>query len=215
MLEPKKGTLTFRAEGNNVKSSRDYSKKIHWPGNSSSCQKDNSGVTIGRGFDLGDRNETSALIALKQAGIENRKAEAISKGAKKKGCLAYNFVLENRDSIEEITDIQQLKLFEITYNELEKDVERISKLPKNIHDYHPNPNTPPDLAWENIPDKIKNILIDLRYRGDYTPKAREHIQRMAYAGDIEGFGKAISNRSNWIKVPNDRFNRRVEYYEKN
>jgi len=172
-------------------------------------------VTIGRGFDLGDRNETSVLIALKKVGIENKKAEAISQGAKKKGCLAYKFVLENRDSIEEITDIQQLRLFEITYNELEKDVERISKLRKNIHDYHPNPDTPADLAWTNIPDKIKEVLIDLRYRGDYRPQVRKLIQKMAYAGDIEGFGKAISNRSFWEKVPNDRFNRRVEYYEKN
>ncbi|PIJ43555.1 hypothetical protein BOM24_08825 [Tatumella sp. OPLPL6] len=154
-------------------------------------------------------------MTLKKAGIKNKKAEAISKGAKKKGCLAYNFVLENRESIEEITDIQQLRLFEITYKELEKDVERISKLRKNILDYHSNPYTPPDLAWENIPDKIKEVLIDLRYRGDYTPQARELIQKMAYDGDIEGFGKAISNRNFWIKVPKDRFNRRVEYYEKN
>ncbi|MCL9668377.1 hypothetical protein L2C91_08340 [Rosenbergiella epipactidis] len=215
MLEPKKGKLTFRAEGNNVKSSRDYSKKIHWPGNYQSCQKDNSGVTIGRGFDLGDRNESSAFIALKKAGIEDRKAELISKGAKKKGCSAHIFVLENRGSIEEITDTQQLRLFEMTYIELEEDVERICKLPKNIHDYHPTPNTPPDLAWENIPDKIKEILVDLRYRGDYTPQARGYIQRMAYAGDVEGFGKVISNKYYWIKVPNDRFNRRIDYYEKN
>jgi len=215
MLEPKKGILTFRAEGNNFKSSRDYSKKIHWPGNSPSCQKDNSGVTIGRGFDLGDRSENAVLITLKKVGIENRKAEEISKGAKKKGCAAYRFVLENKDFIEEITDIQQLRLFEITYKEIEKDVERISKLHKNIHDFHPNPNTPPDSAWENIPDKIKEILVDLRFRGDYTPKTRVLIQRMAYAGDIEGFGKVISNRAYWMKVPNDRFNRRVEYYEKN
>lgn len=190
-------------------------KKIHWPGNSLSCWKDHSGATIGRGFDLGDRHQTSVLITIKKAGIENKKAEAISKGAKKKGCLAYNFVLENRESIEEITDIQQLRLFEITYTELEKDVERISKLHKNIRDYHSNLYTLPDLAWENIPDKIKEVLIDLRYRGDYTPQVRELIQKMAYEGDIEGFGKAISNRSFWIKLPNDRFNRRVEYYEKN
>jgi len=70
MLEPKKGLLTFRAEGNNLKSSRDYSRKIQWPGNSSSCRKNNSGVTIGRGFDLGDRSKISALISLQKAGIE-------------------------------------------------------------------------------------------------------------------------------------------------
>lgn len=35
MLEPKKGILTFRAEGNNIRSSKDYSQKLHRPGISS------------------------------------------------------------------------------------------------------------------------------------------------------------------------------------
>jgi len=45
-------------------------------------------VTIGRGFDLGDRTKIEVLIALKKAGIEIEKAEAISGGAKLKGCSA-------------------------------------------------------------------------------------------------------------------------------
>ena len=155
MSEPKKGRLTFRAEGNDLKSSRDYSKKIHWPGNSSSCKKNNSGVTIGRGFDLGDRSKISALISLQKAGIEKEKAEKISDGARLKGCLAYNFVLKNRDSISEITDHQQLSLFVSTYEELRKDVERICKNKIVIRTYHPNPNISPTLAWDKIPEKNK------------------------------------------------------------
>ncbi|AXF77794.1 hypothetical protein LU604_25275 [Erwinia tracheiphila] len=213
MIEPKKGILTFRAEGNNLKSSRDYSLKIHWPGNSSLCSKNNSGVTIGRGFDLGDRSKIDSLMILKRAGVDSKKAEMISEGARLKGCSAYNFVIKNRDIIGEITESQQLHLFEITYNELKKDVERINKTKSNLRDFHPTPNISPDVAWDNIPDKIKEILIDLRYRGDYTPKARDYIQRMAYEGDVEGFGKAISDRNFWIKVPKDRFKRRVDYYE--
>lgn len=30
MLEPEEGLLTFRAEGNNVKTSRNYTRVIHW-----------------------------------------------------------------------------------------------------------------------------------------------------------------------------------------
>lgn len=215
MPEPKKGLLTFRAEGNDLKSSRDYSRKIHWPGNSSSCKKNNSGVTIGRGFDLGDRTKISALMTLKKAGIENEKAEKISDGAKLKGCAAYNFVLKNRDSISEITEQQQLSLFISTYEELRKDVERICKNNTVIRTYHPNPNISPTLAWDNIPDKIKDILIDLRYRGDYSIVTRPYLQKLAYEGDLEGFGKMISDRSTWFFVPKDRFKRRVEFYENN
>lgn len=215
MPDPDKGILTFRAEGNNLKSSRDYSRKIHWPGNASSCGKNNSGVTIGRGFDLGDRTKISALLTLKKAGIEKGKAEAISEGAKLKGCAAYYFVLKNRTLINEITEKQQLNLFVLTYEELKKDVERICKKKKTINDFHPNPQILPDLAWDNIPDRIKEILIDLRYRGDYDLRARKHIQKMAYEGDLKGFGKALSDRSLWMDVPKDRFKRRVDYYESN
>ena len=94
MLEPSIGLLTFRAEGNDLKASRDYSKKIHWPGNSAFCRKNNSGVTIGRGFDLGDRTRAEILTSLQKAGLEKEKAERISNGAKRKGCLAHKYALE-------------------------------------------------------------------------------------------------------------------------
>ena len=213
MLEPNIGLLTFRAEGNEVKSSRDYSKKIHWLGNSVSCRKNNSGVTIGRGFDLGDRTKAEVLMSLQKAGVEKEKAERISYAAKLKGCLAHKFVLENRDAISEITDRQQLSLFLVTYEEMKKDVERICKTKKVIMEYHPNPDISPSLAWDNIPEKIKDILIDLRYRGDYNISTRSYLQKLAYEGDLENFGKILSDRSLWLFVPKDRFERRGDFYE--
>jgi len=127
MLEPEEGLLTFRTEGNNVKTSRDYSRKIHWPGVSSSCRKNASGVTIGRGFDLGSRTKIKALSVLKRLGIKKEQAELISDAAGLKGCAAYDFVTKYKDKIGEISEVQQLSLFEITYNELKRDVERICK----------------------------------------------------------------------------------------
>ncbi|MCL9668630.1 hypothetical protein L2C91_09640 [Rosenbergiella epipactidis] len=213
MLEPSIGLLTFRAEGNDLKSSRDYSKKIHWPGSAVFCGKNNSGVTIGRGFDLGDRTRSEVFISLQKAGIEKEKAEILSYAAKLKGCLAHKFVLENRETLGEITDRQQLILFTIAYEEMKKDVERICKDKKVIIEYHSNPNISPRLAWDNIPEKIKEILIDLRYRGDYNVSTRSHLQRLAYDGDLESFGKMLSDRSLWLFVPKDRFKRRVDFYE--
>ncbi|WP_241610904.1 hypothetical protein [Rosenbergiella epipactidis] len=215
MLEPKKGILTFRAEGNNIKSSRDYSQKLHWPGISSLCGNSNSGVTIGRGFDLGDRTKIEVLIALKKAGIEIGKAEAISEGAKLKGCSAYNFVVKKRDLVGEITEQQQLNLFMISYEEARKDVERICKSRWEIKKYHTNPNISPIQAWDNIPDKIKELLIDLRYRGDYSKRTRGYIQKLAYDGDVKGFGKVLVDRNVWFTVPKDRFKRRIDFYENN
>ncbi|SEQ09898.1 toxin homologue of phage lysozyme [Rosenbergiella nectarea] len=213
MLGPEKGMLTFKAEGNNLKSSRDYSRIIHWPGSSLSCKKNNSGVTIGRGFDLGDRTKVEALIILKKAGIEKEKAEFIAEGAKLKGCLANNFVANQRNAINEITERQQLNLLIINYNESRKDVERICKSIFTIQKYHSKPNTSPAEAWGNIPDKIKEVLVDLRFRGDYSKRTRKYIQKLAYDGDIKGFGKVISDRKVWVEVPYDRFKRRIDFYE--
>nr|WP_310615912.1 pesticin C-terminus-like muramidase [Pantoea cypripedii] len=215
MLEPEEGLLTFRAEGNIVKSSRDYSRKIHWPGISSSCRGNSSGVTIGRGFDLGDRTKINVLIVLKKSGVNKEQAELISDGAGLKGCAAHEFVIRNRDKIGEISESQQLSLFKIIYEWLKKDVERICKNRVTIMKHHPDPEVQADEAWRVIPLKIKDVLIDLRYRGDYTPHSRELIQRFAYLGDMEGFGKVISNRALWPDVSTDRFIRRVDYYEKN
>ena len=213
MLEPKRGLLTFRAEGDDFKGGRNYSRKIHWPGLFSGCTKNNSGVTIGRGFDLGDRSKQEVVTELRRAGISNEQARKISEAAGLKGCLAGEYVKYNKEDIGDISDYQQLKLFEITYNAIEKDVKRICQKSTTIKAYHPNPKTSPGQAWQDIPEKIKEVLIDLRYRGDYTPYVRNLLQRYAYAGDVVGFGRVLSNRDVWPKVPQERFNRRVRAYE--
>lgn len=75
MLEPKEGLLTFRAEGNNDSGSAYYSRKIHWPVNRASCSKNNSGVTIGRGLDLGGRSKEEVMHMLAMAGIPKEQAK--------------------------------------------------------------------------------------------------------------------------------------------
>ena len=55
-MEPREGLLTFRAEGNNIKGSRYYSRVLHWPGIPSQCKRFGSGVTIGRGYDMKHRS---------------------------------------------------------------------------------------------------------------------------------------------------------------
>ncbi|HCL6630391.1 TPA: hypothetical protein N2R15_005224 [Citrobacter amalonaticus] len=57
------------------------------------------------------------------------------------------------------------------------------------------------------------VLVDLRYRGDYTTHARLLLQRYAYTGDLNSFGQVLSDRNNWLNVPEDRFNKRIEFYE--
>lgn len=201
-----KGQLTFDAEGNDNNDSPYFSRHIHWPGGV-------SGITIGRGYDLGQQNDPSSdfdFIELSQP-LNNWLVE--SKGMS--GFDAKNRYKSADSSISdyEITRKQQYDLFVITYNRLEADVKSICQKPNTIRVYHPNPNTTPEQAWNDIPEKIKEVLVDLRYRGDYTPHARSLIQRHAYSGDLSSFGQVLSNRTQWSNVPQDRFLRRVRFYE--
>lgn len=199
------GQLTFDVEGNDIDSSPWFSRKIHWPGGV-------SGVTIGRGYDLGQ--QTNAGNDLTNVGIaEPLKSWLV--GSSGMSSTAANTRIQSSDNTirtSNITRKQQYELFIIAYERLENDVKRICQKTDSIRTYHPNPNATPEQAWSDIPDKIKEVLADLRYRGDYTPSARAIIQRLAYSGDIAGFGRELSNKANWINVPQDRFEQRINYY---
>lgn len=74
MLEPKEGLLTFRAEGNNVRNSSNYSRVIHWPNDSAQCRRSGSGVTIDRGYDMKHRSPKKIVSDLTYAGVPLEKA---------------------------------------------------------------------------------------------------------------------------------------------
>lgn len=134
-----KGQLTFDAEGNDNNDSPYFSRHIHWPGGV-------SGITIGRGYDLGQQNDPASdfdSIELSQP-VNNWLVE--SKGMS--GLDAKNRYKSADSSISdyEITRKQQYDLFVITYNRLEADVKRICQKPDTIKVYHPNLNTTPEQA---------------------------------------------------------------------
>ena len=104
-----KGKLTYNAEGNDIPSSPYYSRVIHWPGNAL------SGVTLGRGYDMGDRSESDVYNDMVMSGISHEQAAKISKGAGLKGVAARDFVALNKAKVGEITLEQQEKLFSIIY----------------------------------------------------------------------------------------------------
>ena len=54
-------------------------------------------------------------------------------------------------------------------------------------------------------------MIDLRFRGDYTPRARRFLQRHVAANDLAAVAAALARRENWPGVPADRFERRRRF----
>jgi len=85
-IKVKKGQMTFDAEGGDIETSQDVSRVIHWPGNAL------SGVTIGRGYDMGSRTKAAVNQDMIKAGVPIATAKALSEGAGLKGNKAKEFV---------------------------------------------------------------------------------------------------------------------------
>ncbi|SEQ55490.1 toxin homologue of phage lysozyme [Rosenbergiella nectarea] len=158
MIKPEAGLITFLAEGKDTKGSIGYSREIHFPGNYNQCNKNASGVTIGRGYDVGRRFKSEILSDLRASGVPQNQAKEISKSSMLQGCQAANFVKENKSKIGEITEMQQIKLFNITYDKYVKRAIVFYKKYKGIK----------SLEWNRKDSKIRDVFVDLLYQGLMT-----------------------------------------------
>ena len=93
------GQLTFDAEGLE-KRGPFFSRKAHVPGAF-------SGVTIGRGYDMGSRSASEIIADLTAAGIDQATAERFSEARGLKGSKAKIFVKQKKLDQIEITPEQQ------------------------------------------------------------------------------------------------------------
>ena len=83
----------------------------------------------------------------------------------------------------ELTREQQKKLFEITYAREEAETKRLVKK------YF-------DIEWTTLNPKIQQILVDLKFRGDFLPTSKSEGQRAlkaaVEANNLEEFKKVHS-----------------------
>ncbi|MEM7037947.1 MAG: TIGR02594 family protein [Bacteroidota bacterium] len=200
-LSVDQGQITFDAEGNDNARSRYYSRVIHWPGGA-------SGVTMGRGYDLGHRSQKEVLGHLAAAGITGSQATALAAGAGLKGKPAGDWVAKNKDKVGEITHEQQKILFEVVYADLKKDVVRLSTKKDVVAAYG-------STDFDSQHPAITDFLVDLRYRGDYHSRSRKWIQEHVAKNDLKKLA-SIAADSRWMTdygVPKDRFNRRKQFMQ--
>lgn len=191
------GQLTFDAEGTE-------GGKYH--SRTASVPPAPSGVTIGRGYDIGHHDKEEVVEALTAAGLSKGDAAKYAAAAGKTGRAAKAWLAKNRSSLPEITPEQQEKLFEATYAEMAKDVQRISNDDDAVRKYG-------ELDLEDMPEAMRDLVVDLRYRGDYTPKSRALLQEDLAQGDLIGATDTMSKRKNWRGVPEERFERRKKYLQ--
>lgn len=147
----KEGQITFDAEGNNIPTSPFFSRVIHWPGN------ELSGVTLGRGYDMGSRTEPEIYNHMRRAGIAHDQATRIAQAHGKKGTLAQQFVRANKATTGEITIEQEIMLFNTIYPDY------IDRAIKNYNNW--TANEPNRIEWSALDQAIRDVLVDFVYQG--------------------------------------------------
>ncbi|MFZ4832449.1 peptidoglycan-binding protein [Rouxiella sp. Mn2063] len=160
------GQLTFDAEGVDYITAVEpfrqrrypnFSRILQWPPTSS------SGVTLGRGYDMGNRSTGEIFATLRQAGIEEYKAVICSKAAHLKGHQAEQFVKVYGPLVGEISHQQQIRLFELAYQiKLNEARNLYVRVTSHIQ------GAP---AWESLEQKIRDVIIDIFYQGVHNAKA--------------------------------------------
>jgi hypothetical protein len=191
-----RGQLTFDAEGN--EGGRWHSRKPHVP-------SDNSGLTVGRGYDMKHRTAEQITKQLKEAGLSADAAKRYAGAVGLSGEKAREYM--RSADLPEITPAQQKALFAITYAEIEASARKLSTSPEVVKAYGL-------VDWDRLHPAVRELVIDLRYRGDYTPKTREFVQPLVVKNDLKGLAAVMADRDRWAKVPEDRFRRRAAFATK-
>lgn len=195
VIVPSEGRLTWDAEGQ--EGGRYHSRILHVPTAS-------SGLTLGRGYDLRDRPRVNAQQQLAHAGIEASTAGLLAGAVRLRGSAARAFIVDSDLMDFEITPVVQQRLFEAVYGELTDDVRRICGKQDVVQAYGAT-------DWNGLDSRIRDVLVDLRFRGDYTGRSRRLIQGSVARNDLKAFSQALADQSNWPDVPADRFQRRNHY----
>lgn len=193
------GQLTFDAEGME-QPGRYFSRNPHVP-------TDSSGVTLGRGYDMRDKTPAGINADLTACGLDPAAASQFAKAAGLSGAAGKSFIVQNNLSTFEITPGQQKLLFALTYQQMVGDVLRICQKPDLVARYGAT-------DWAALPAKVRDLVVDLRYRGDYTPSSRERIQPLLVANNSAAIAQLMADEAYWCgpeKVPQDRFRRRRDY----
>lgn len=154
---------------------------------------------------MGQRTPLQVQRELGCAGVPSHEASLLSTAAGLRGANAERFVREHRNSLPAITALAQRRLFEaITTVEVISDIRRIFAKPDVVSRYGA-------VAWSELPESLRALVFDLRYRGDYTPALREQIQRSIVEHDLPRLLSVLQDREYWrsLGVPADRIERRI------
>ncbi|MBZ5714929.1 pesticin C-terminus-like muramidase [Nannocystis pusilla] len=169
--------MTFRTEGGPTAAVL----KAHWPGGV-------SGVTIGPGYDMGHRSAASIRADLVAAGVPQTSIDKLVGGAGLTGTSARDWVNAHASEVPLLTREQSMSLFTHVYPVYvgyTKDI---------IKSWGGN--------WDAYPQKMKEVLVDLRFRGDLSNRHKPRLLPSITAADYPAFRAVIQDLKYWVDNTN-------------
>ena len=195
---PTYGIVTWESEG--AEGGPYHSRKLHVPSTS-------SGLTLGRGYDFRRKSQSKIYNDLTSSGVDAKIATILKQASELFGVSASQFVID-KDLLDlQISGEVQKNLFKISYDIEKSEVKRICEKALVKKTYGTT-------DWSGLHSTIKDMAIDLKFRGDYTPSARKIIQKSIAENNLTEFKKKIKDKRNWSNVPPDRFIRRSSFMDK-
>ncbi len=211
-----KGQFTFDNEGDDDESSAYFSRKAHVPQYSGGIVIGQSGITIGRGLDLGNpptgaTGQSPSKLNLKELFQASELTPELSdwllsvEGVKKESALESlnNSSLKSNELT--LTRKQQHLMFNAVYAYMEEKTRILLTKPDVKKAYG-------DVGWNNLPLKVKDVLIDLTYRGDnHGHSRRSFVPALVLdksLNDYSNFYNAIKNLDN---IPPERMKLRLKW----
>lgn len=195
VTKPTEGVVTFDSEG--TEGGLYHSRILHVP-------TESSGLTLGRGYDMKEKSTATIISDLVKAGVDAKTAAVIGKASGKKGTAARQFIIDNDLLDFQITPLAQKDLFDITYVNEAAEAKRVCTLARIEKKYG-------KCDWDKLDYRIKEMIVDLKFRGDYTEESRVNIQTHIVKNDFDKFKEALDDKGKWSSVPPDRFDRRKKF----
>ncbi|WP_299494180.1 S-type pyocin domain-containing protein [uncultured Shewanella sp.] len=238
-LKVPKGQLTFGVEGNDIDGNIYFSRTAHLP-HSGDTVIGASGITIGRGLDVGSRSAKEVqelfdkvakdcrpiapelLDFLKASagmkGGSNKTGEGLTGAAKDahiarekaddKALIAHYKKYQGLISKDKLTLTrkQQHHLFMAIYGDYEEKTKYLltkSDVKREVG----------IVDWEKLPNNVKEVLVDMTYRGDNTGTgdkrgstrawfipALEADQKSGVTGNLTNFIDIMDNKEKWNNI---------------
>lgn len=190
---PGYGQLTWDAEGQ--EGGPNHSRTLRVP--ASHC-----GVIVGRGYDLHRHSRVEAERTLIAAGVDPDWCRKLAGAAHLQGDAAWDYVLSEDLLDVEISPEQQLKLFEFSYRQARDEARRLCEGAAPASG---------GIQWSALDSRIREVLTDLQFRGEYTQAVQHQLQPAVIANDRAALAAALGNSALCPHAGADRRARRQRH----